>query len=234
MRLNKYLSHCAIGTRRQTVEFIRKKKVTVNGKVIDYPGYIVQPNDEVTYAGKKLFLKVGKAYVLMNKPKDFTIEYDLENEKSVAYILKDKIHNIVVAPLPLNDKDRGLILLTDDEKVHEKMKNPEHRLKQIFQLTLDKDISQEDIIKLESGLNIDGEMHKLEGISYLTDQPQNIIGVECHNPNLNKLRKMFQTLGYFIEILDRTYIAGLTKKDLPRGFFRKLTEKEIIFLRHFF
>lgn len=234
MRLNKYLAHSGLGTRREASEFVKKGRVTVNGQTITNPAHIIEQDDAVTYNGKQLHVKKGKAYILMNKPKNFTVVYDIDNNKSVAKILRPKITNVVTTPLPLNDKDRGLILLTDDSSVTDKLGQPEHKIKQMFELTLDKTITEEDLQKLISGVKVNGQLVAVQGASHVQDKGDNIVGIESHVIDPDFLDELFSELGYQIEVLDRMYIAGLTKKDLPRGFFRKLTEKEIIFLRHFF
>ena len=234
MRLNKYLAHCGIGTRRQSEEFVRKGKVKINGEVIDNPSHIVQPADTVTYNDKPLHLQKGKAYLLMNKPKGFSCTFDLKNNKSVAEILKGKFLNEVTAPLPLGDNDLGLILLTDDDKVLDNIMAEGHKIKQIFEVTLEDEMSAEVLHQPEQGVEHEGTMYKLEGISFLTDQPASVVGIECHQNTTKYIYDLFARVGHTVVKLDRTYIAGLTKKDLPRGFFRSLTEKEIIFARHFY
>lgn len=227
MRLNKYLAHSGVGTRRQSDEIIRKGKVTVNGITIDNPAYILQETDEVHYNGKLLYIQKDKVYLLMNKPKRFICDYDLEHNFSVARLLKNKLSNVVESPMPLTEHERGLILLTDDGTIVKKLKSEGHKIKQIFQVTLDKEISENEISALSSS-------DLIIRASHVRDQPKNIIGVEVHSTDTALIYKEIEKVGKTIEILDRTYIAGLTKKDLPRGFFRHLTKKEVIFLRHFF
>lgn len=234
MRLNKYLAHCGIGTRRQSEEFVRKGKVKINGQVVENPSHMVQPTDTVTYNDKPLHMQRGKAYILMNKPKDFTTAFDLTDHKSVAELLKGKYLNEVTAPLPLRDTDLGLILLTDDDSVLEKIMATDHKIKQIYEVTLTEELSAVDLQQLEKGMEKDGVKYAFEGISFLSDKPANVVGIECHSNTTDYIYDFFAAVGYTVQKLDRTYIAGLTKKDLPRGFFRALTDKEIIFARHFF
>lgn len=234
MRLNKYLAHCGIGTRRQSEEFVRKGKVKINGQVIENPSHMVQPTDTVTYNDKPLHMQRGKAYLLMNKPKDFTTTFDLTNHKSVAELLKGKYLNKVTAPLPLRDTDLGLILLTDDDSVLEKIMATGHKIKQIYEVTLVEELSAKKLEEMNIGIEEDGVKYAFEGISFLRDTPPNIVGIECHSNTTDYIYDLFAKVGHTVQKLDRTYIAGLTKKDLPRGFFRSLTDKEIIFARHFF
>jgi len=234
MRLNKYLAHCGLGTRRQADALILKGKVEVNGEVMKNPAYTVQDTDEVLCSGKKLYIQKGKAYILMNKPKLFDCHYDLENHKSVAKLVKNKYSSEVTTLLPLPLIDRGLILLTDDESVIEKFDAEDHQLKQIFQLTLDKPITKADLTKLTTGIALDdGTTYTAASADYVEEEPEHVIGVTTHSTITDHLRLMLSAIGYEVLIADRTYIGGLTKKNLPRGFFRDLTEKEIVFLRHF-
>ncbi len=234
MRLNKYLAHCGLGTRRQTDVLIAKGRVAINGTTVTQAGQKVSPSDEVRCDGKLIVLETKKTYILMNKPKKFSCEYVLDEPKSIAKLISNKYKNVVSTPLPLRDEDRGLILLTDDEAVLKKLNTPDHTIKQVFQLTLDKRLKKTDIKKLIKGVKLDGgEVTKLHGVDYVKDEDPNVIGVESHTIDQDILHTLFEQLGYKIEILDRTYIAGLTKKDLPRGFFRDLKKKEVIFLKHF-
>jgi len=233
MRLNKYLAHCGLGTRRQADTLILKGKVKVNGEVVKNPALAVAADDVVLYDDKKVYVQKGKAYILMNKPKLFDCEYDVSNNKSIAKLIHKKYANVVVAPLPLRLIDRGLILLTDDESVLEKFAAENHTIKQIYQLTLDQPITTEHLGLLASGVVVDGDTTKLASADYVEDEPKHIIGVTTHHTSADYLHSVLAALGYEVLIADRTYIGGLTKKNLPRGFFRDLTEKEIVFLRHF-
>lgn len=234
MRLNKYLAHCGIGTRRQADGLVRKGKVAINGVIVDNPALFVNPKDKVTYDGKEIHTIKENVYILMNKPKNFSCNYDVENNKSIAKILRPKIDNIVNVPVPLRKEDRGLILLTDDQEVIDKINQPNHNLKQVYELTLNKALEYKHLELLREEVTINNNIYKLQGIDYLANKEKNKIGVTSHHIDLDHLPQMFELFGYKIEILDRMYIAGLTKKDLPRGFFRLLNPKEVIFVKHFF
>lgn len=233
MRLNKYLAHCEVGTRREADVLIKKGKVTVNGEIMLNPAYTVMGSDDIEYNGKSLTVKRDKVYILMNKPKVFSCNYDVDDHKSVAKILRPKIQNVVTVPVPLLNDDRGLILLTDDKDVIKKIQEPGHRIKQMYELTLNKEMDAKDMSGILDGIEINGVIEKIEGIAFVDDKPQNIVGVESHVINTDFLNMLFDKQGYKIEIIDRMYIAGLTKKNLPRGFWRHLSKKETIFLRHF-
>jgi len=234
MRLNKYLAHCGIGTRRQADVHIRKGRVTINNIVVDNPAVKVEEDDIVAYEGKVIVSKKDRVYILMNKPKLFTCNYDPDDNKSIAKILLPKVKNVVSVPISLRKEDRGLILLTDDPEVNTTLQKPGHTIKQVYELSLDKEISEEDMEAIRNGISIEDNLVKVHGIDYLTNEEKNKVGITSHIVDDDHLPQVFECLGYKIEVLDRMYIAGLTKKDLPRGFFRSLTQKEIIFLRHFF
>lgn len=234
MRLNKYIAHCGISSRRQAVEFVKKGEVTVNGEVIKEPFYLVQPTDKVTYKGKLIKPEAHKVYLLMNKPKGYlTTVSDDRGRKTVMELLKGKVEERIFPVGRLDRATTGLLLLTNDGDLAKKLAHPSHKVKKVYHAVLDKPLAKVDLEKIRKGVELEDGVAQVDGVDYVKDAPKNEVGIELHSGKNRIVRRIFEHVGYNVERLDRVYYAGLTKKDLPRGFFRHLTEKEVIMLKHF-
>ncbi len=234
MRLNKYIAHCGISSRRQAVEFVKKGEVTVNGEVVKEPFYLVQPQDKVTYKGKLIKPEANKVYILMNKPKGYlTTVTDDRGRKTVMDLLKGKVEERIFPVGRLDRATTGLLLLTNDGDLAKKLSHPSHKVKKLYHVVLDKPVAKVDLEKIKKGVELEDGVAQVDGVDYVNDAPKNEVGIELHIGKNRIVRRIFEHLGYQVEKLDRMYYAGLTKKDLPRGFFRHLTEKEVIMLKHF-
>ncbi len=227
-RLNKYIAQAGICSRREADELIALGLVEVNGKTITQMGYKVQPGDSVKFDGATL--KAEKpVYVLLNKPKGFIST--TKDEKARKTVM-DLVANASPYRLyPVGRLDRattGLILLTNDGDLTKKLIHPSHEVKKIYQVELDRPLSQEDLQTLkEKGVYLDEGLAKFDEISYIPNEPKNKVGVELHMGWNRVIRRMFKKMGYTVERLDRVQFAGLTKKNLPRGNWRILTEMEV-------
>lgn len=234
MRLNKFIAHCGISSRRQAADFVKNGDVTVNGEVVKEPFYVVQPNDKITFKGKPVKPEANKVYVLMNKPKGFlTTVSDDRGRKTVMELLRGKIEERIFPVGRLDRATTGLLLLTNDGDLTKKLSHPSHKIKKVYHVVLDKLLAKIDLDKIKSGLELEDGLVQVDGVDYVQDAPKNEVGIELHIGKNRIVRRIFEHLGYEVVKLDRVYYAGLTKKDLPRGFFRHLTEKEIIMLKHF-
>lgn len=234
MRLNKFIAHCGISSRRQAADFVKNGDVTVNGAVVKEPFYVVQPNDKITFKGKPVKPEANKVYVLMNKPKGFlTTVTDDRGRKTVMELLKGKIEERIFPVGRLDRATTGLLLLTNDGDLTKKLSHPSHKIKKVYHVVLDKPLAKIDLDKIKNGLELEDGPVQVDGVDYVQDAPKNEVGIELHIGKNRIVRRIFEHLGYEVVKLDRVYYAGLTKKDLPRGFFRHLTEKEIIMLKHF-
>lgn len=234
MRLNKYIAHCGISSRRQAVDFVKNGEVTVNGEVVKEPFYLVQPGDKVTYKGKLIQPEAHKVYILMNKPKGYlTTVSDDRGRKTVMDLLKGKIEERIFPVGRLDRATTGLLLLTNDGDLAKKLSHPSHKVKKVYHVVLDKPLAKVDIEKIKKGVELEDGLALVDGVDFVKDAPKNEVGIELHIGKNRIVRRIFEHLGYDVTRLDRVYYAGLTKKDLPRGFFRQLTEKEIIMLKHF-
>lgn len=234
MRLNKFIAHCGISSRRQAADFVKNGDVMVNGEVVKEPFYVVQPNDKIAFKGKIVRPESKRVYVLMNKPKGFlTTVTDDRGRKTVMELLKGKVEERVFPVGRLDRATTGLLLLTNDGDLAKKLSHPSHKIKKIYYVTLDKPLAKVDLEKIKQGLELEDGKAEVDGLNYVDNAPKNEIGIELHIGKNRIVRRIFEHLGYEVTKLDRVYYAGLTKKDLPRGFFRHLTEKEIIMLKHF-
>ncbi len=233
MRLNKYVSNSGICSRRKADEHIKAGKVKVNGKVILEMGHKVQPNDEVTFEGKKINPE-RKVYVLLNKPKNFiTTTADERGRKTVMDLVRKAAKGARIYPVGRLDRaTTGLLLLTNDGELAQKLAHPSGEVRKIYQVTLDNDLTENDFQKIKKGIKLEEGIAQVDAIAYPIEDEPNIVGVELHIGWNRIVRRIFESLGYEVKRLDRVVYAGLTKKDLPRGKWRYLTEKELIRLKY--
>jgi 23S rRNA pseudouridine2605 synthase len=194
---------------------------------------VVQPDDRIEYLGKVLGVEEQKVYLLMNKPKDVvTTVSDEKGRKTVIDVLRNKVKERVYPVGRLDKNTTGLLLLTNDGELAKKLSHPSYEIKKFYQVVLDKEFKESDMEKLKAGLNLEDGLATVDGVDYMKGK-LNEVGIELHSGKNRIIRRMFEHLGYQVIKLDRLYYAGLTKKDLPRGWFRHLSEKEIIMLKHF-
>lgn len=234
MRLNKYLAHCGIASRRAADTLIMQGNVTINDKIVQEMGYKVQPTDIVKFKGS-LIKPVDKlVYILMNKPRNvLTTTADEKGRKTVMDILAKKVTERVYPVGRLDRNTSGLILLTNDGELTKKLSHPSHKVPKVYHVTLDKNLSLKDLELIRSGVKLeDGEI-KADSLHFMEGLTKRDVAIELHSGKNRIVRRLFEHLGYEVVKLDRTYYAGLTKKNLPRGFFRPLTKEEIRMLKHF-
>ncbi|HKL40321.1 MAG TPA: pseudouridine synthase [Cryomorphaceae bacterium] len=228
IRLNKYISNSGVCNRREADELIASGMVEVNGKTITEMGFKVNPGDEVKYAGERL-TREKPVYVLMNKPKDFvTTMRDYKGSNTVKQLMRGVgTHSI----LPVGKLDRGttgLLMFTNDGDLAKKLTHPKHNVKKLYHVTLDKNVKEEHLIQLVEGVELEDGTMAADVVSYVGDgKDKREVGVEIHGGKKRVLTRLFEGLGYKVIKLDRVVFAGLTKKDLPRGNWRFLTEQEI-------
>ncbi len=234
MRLNRYVAHAGVASRRKADELIKEGKVTVNGKVVTEMGYKVKVKDKVSYEGKQLNIE-RKVYILMNKPKNvITTTSDERGRKTVVSLTENAAPGLRLYPVGRLDRNTtGLIMLTNDGEVAQKLSHPSYEVKKIYMATLDKEMDEEDFVKIKDGITLEDGAIKVDQIAYTDPDDLKIIGVELHSGKNRIVRRIFEHVGYEVIKLDRVYYAGFTKKNLPRGRWRHLTEKEVIMLKHF-
>ena len=230
IRLNKYLSNAGICSRREADVLIQTGVVSVNGNVILELGYKVKPEDIVQYDGETINAET-KRYVLLNKPKGFITTMDDPMGRKPVMTLVRKACKERVYPIGRLDRDTtGLLLFTNDGDMAKKLTHPRYQAKKIYHAEVDKPLPKEELEKLKKGLDLEDGRTRFDEAEYVNGNPREI-GVELHSGKNRIVRRMFEALGYKVVKLDRVQFASLTKKDLPRGYYRHLSEKEIAFLK---
>lgn len=232
MMLNKYIAHSGECSRRDAAELVKQGKVRVNGELVLEPGHRVQPGDLVTLSGKKLTPQKDMVYILLNKPKDFiTTTEDPQERKTVLDLVANAEVDRLFPVGRLDRKTTGLLLMTNDGELAHKLSHPSYSVKKVYQVTLNKNLTTADYQKIAKGVELEDGTATVDAIAYL--EHRNEVGLEIHSGKNRIVRRIFESLGYEVEKLDRVMYAGLTKKNLPRGKWRFLNEKEIVFLKHF-
>ncbi len=231
IRLNKYMANAGLCSRREADEYIQAGKVSVNGTVVTELGTKISRSDVVECDGK-VVTPEKKCYVLLNKPKDcVTTSDDPNGRTTVLDIVKNACQERIYPVGRLDRNTTGVLLLTNDGDLASKLTHPKFVKKKIYQVWTDKDITEEDMQRIADGIELeDGEIHA-DAISYVSETDRNQAGIEIHSGRNRIVRRIFEHLGYRVTKLDRVYFAGLTKKNLPRGRWRYLTQEEVNFLR---
>lgn len=229
-RLNKFISNSGICSRREADVLISTGVVKVNGEVIITMGYKVKPGDKVTVDGRELKSE-KKVYILLNKPKDtITTTDDPSGRATVMDIVKDACRERVYPVGRLDRNTTGLILLTNDGDMAKKLMHPSHKIIKVYEATLDKNITREDMDTISKGVTIEEDFIPIDGIAWPEPDKKNLVGIELHNGKYHVVKRIFELLGYDVIKLDRTMYGPLTKKNLPRGTFRFLNDSEISIL----
>jgi 23S rRNA pseudouridine2605 synthase len=232
--LNKYVAHSGICSRRDAADLIRKGKVSVNGKVITEPGTKVVATDTIKFDGKKLTISRNFVYILLNKPKDYiTTTDDPQGRKTVLDLIRQATPERVYPVGRLDRNTSGVLLLTNDGDLAQKLAHPSHEIKKIYHVTLDKALTKADFDKIINGEVVleDGVAH-VDVLAYADPKDKMQIGIEIHSGRNRIVRRIFENLGYDVRGLDRVTYAGLTKKDVQRGKWRFLSDKEIRVLKY--
>ena len=218
-------------SRREADVIIAKGLVKVNGQVVTEMGMKVSLDDEVTYKGKILNPE-KKVYLLLNKPKGYVTTLDDPHAEKTVMDLVGKACPQRIYPVGRLDKDTtGILLFTNDGELAKKLTHPGYEKKKIYHVFLDKKISEADLRKIADGIELDDGFIAADAISYADSSDRKQVGIEIHSGKNRIVRRIFEHLGYRVEKLDRVLFAGLTKKDLPRGKWRFLNEREIAFLK---
>ena len=227
MRLNKFIAASGICSRREADQLITAGLVKVNGKTITELGTKVNPGDDVRYNGERM-RNEQKVYLLLNKPKDYvTTTDDPKERKIVMTLIKNACQERIYPVGRLDRNTTGVLLFTNDGEMAKKLTHPGHNKKKIYHIFLEKAFAAGDMKKLAEGITLDDGFIQPDAISYVSSEHKREIGLEIHSGRNRIVRRMFESLGYRVMKLDRVYFAGLTKKNLSRGKWRFLTDKEI-------
>lgn len=231
VRLNKYLANAGICSRREADEFIQAGVVSVNGQVVTELGTKVLRTDDIRFHDQKVSME-KKVYVLLNKPKDcVTTSDDPQQRKTVMDLVKNACPERIYPVGRLDRNTTGVLLLTNDGDLASKLTHPKFLKKKIYHVFLDKKVTAHDMQQIATGITLeDGEVHA-DAIEYASATDKSQVGIEIHSGKNRIVRRIFESLGYRVVKLDRVLFAGLTKKNLRRGDWRFLTEKEVDMLR---
>jgi len=234
MRLNKFIAHSGVCSRRKAAELVKEGKIRVNGAVEVNPAVEVVATDKVEYNGKRLRIQHKMVYILMNKPKNVvTTTSDERARTTVMDIVKGKVNERIYPVGRLDRNTTGLLLLTNDGDLAKKLSHPSHKIKKQYHVILDKPVTEAHLEKIRDGHTLEDGLVPVDDIDWIIGSDRSEVGIEIHVGRNRIVRRIFESLGYVVEKLDRVYYAGLTKKDLPRGWFRELKKKEVIMLKHF-
>ncbi len=231
MPLNKYIAHCDVCSRREAALLIKQGRVKVNGELVIEPGHKVTIEDEVTLNDAKLVIQKNLIYILMNKPKGFiTTTDDPKGRRTVMEMVENVIEERIFPVGRLDRNTTGLLLLTNDGELTQKLSHPKYEIKKVYKVSLDKNLSKEDFEKVKAGVILEDGKAEVNQVEYLDTKAE--IGLEIHSGRNRIVRRIFESLGYVVEKLDRVVYAGLTKKNIMRGNWRFLTKQEVINLKH--
>ncbi len=226
IRLNKYIANSGVCSRREADLYISTGQVTVNGKVVDQMGQRVQLEDEVRFDGRRINPE-PMAYVLLNKPKGFATTTSAEKSNTVMDLVANSTRSRIEPIGRLGRNATGLLLFTNDDEVMRKFTNSTKAPARLFHVELNKTLKAEDLRHIKEGLKVSGKEILVEDISYVNDAPKKEVGLKIKNVGNSVIRTIFEHLNYQVVKVDCVTIGGLTKKDLPRGRWRTLTEQEI-------
>jgi 23S rRNA pseudouridine2605 synthase len=233
IRLNRYISNSGICSRRKADELIAAGVVSVNGVVVSELGQKVDPfKDEIRYNGE-LLKREKKVYVILNKPKDYITTTDDPQERKTVMQLVEKASRERIYPVGRLDRNTtGLLLMTNDGDLADKLSHPKNGITKIYHVELSKSLSQGDLNKIQFGLELEDGIIKPDSVSYVTGGSKREVGIQIHSGKNRIVRRIFEHLGYEVVKLDRVVYGNLTKKDLPRGRWRFLEEHELIQIKH--
>jgi 23S rRNA pseudouridine2605 synthase len=234
MPLNKFIAHAGICGRREAAELVKKGLVKVNAETITEPGFKVSSKDEVKVNGKKIFTARNLVYILLNKPKDYiTTTDDPQGRKTVLDLITRATTERVYPVGRLDRNTSGVLLLTNDGELAQKLTHPSNEIKKVYHVTLNKALDKKDYDQILKGVTLEDGPATVDALAYADIKDKTQIGVEIHSGRNRIVRRIFEHLKYDVRQLDRVIFAGLTKKNIERGKWRSLSEKEVRDLKHF-
>lgn len=233
MPLNKYIAHCGVCSRRDAAELVRQGKVKVNGTPVLEPGYKMSDDDSVTVNGKKVFPEKNLVYVLLNKPKDcITTASDTHGRKTVLDLVRSATSERIFPVGRLDRNTTGVLLLTNDGELAQKLSHPSFEVRKTYEVRLDKPLSKADFDKIAGGgVTLDDGPVSVDALAHPDPKDRSVVGIEIHSGRNRIVRRLFEALGYDVRNLDRVVFANLTKKNVDRGKWRFLQEKEVRLLK---
>lgn len=233
MRLNKFVAYCGLGSRRKAADMVKEGLISVNGEIHTNPATEITESDKVTYNNQVLKPQTKKIYILMNKPKNtITTLSDEKGRKTVMEIVDKKVKERIYPVGRLDRETTGLLLLTNDGDLATKLSHPSYNVEKIYHVVLDVPLLPQDYDAIVKGLQLDDGIATVDALHF-KDNKLNELIIKVHIGKNRIVRRIFEHLNYQVTKLDRIYYAGLNKKNLKRGWFRELTEAEIVMLKHF-
>lgn len=228
-QLNKYIARCGVSSRRNADDLIKEGKIIINGEIINKPAYRLKPTDKVIYLNKEL-IPERKVYILLNKPKNcIATRSDERDRKTVIDLIENQIEERLFPIGRLDRATTGLLLLTNDGELSQKLAHPQYQIKKLYKVTLNSHFKSFDFNKLINGLNLDDGFIKPD-YAYYSGPAKDTINIALHSGKNRIIRRMMEHLGYKITKLDRIQYGNLTKKNLPLGKWRHITKQELEFL----
>ena len=239
MRLNKYIAHSGVASRRQAGDLVKAGKVKVNGEVLDNPAYQIKEGDTVEVDGKVVSPSEQFVYILLNKPRNvITTTSDERDRTTVIDLLGDpRLEQFRLFPVGRLDRETtGLLVITNDGDLTTRLTHPRYEVAKVYVATLDRDFEPKDLARMQAGYELEDGPFEVDWACYTDDRTggdRRSVTLQIHNGRNRIVRRAFAHLGYTVEKLDRTHLASLDKKSLPRGFWRFLGEAEVRTLKHF-
>jgi 23S rRNA pseudouridine2605 synthase len=228
MPLNKYIAHCGVCSRRDAANLVTSGRIKINNQIVLEPGYKVKVEDVVKFEGKTLTPQRNLVYILLNKPKDFlTTSDDPQGRKTVMDLIANATAERVYPVGRLDRNTTGVLLITNDGELAQKLTHPKHEIKKIYEVRLDNPLTKADAEKIMAGLQLEDGFIQPDALGFIDNQDKTVIGIEIHSGRNRIVRRIFEHLGYEVRNLDRVMFANLTKKNVERGRYRFLTEKEV-------
>lgn len=234
MPLNKFLAHAGVCARREAVNLIKNGDVKVNKETISEPGHKVNPStDIITYKGKKLFLQKNLVYILVNKPKDtLTTTTDPQGRKTIFDIVGKATEERIFPVGRLDRNTTGVLLLTNDGELAQKLTHPSFGIKKVYEVKLDKALTKKDAEQIIEGIQLEDGSIQADSVGFVDPKDKTLVGIEIHSGRNRIVRRIFEYLGYEVKALDRVVFANLTKKNVERSHWRFLKEKEVRLLKY--
>ncbi len=234
MPLNKFIAHSGVCSRRDAAEMVKLGKVKVNNVVVTDPGHKVISKDEISFNGKRLQLEKNLVYILLNKPKDYiTTTEDPQGRKTVLDLIRRATPERIYPVGRLDRNTSGVLLLTNDGELSQKLTHPSNEVKKVYAVTLNKPLEKKDFDKILAGVTLEDGLASVDVLAYADSKDKTQLGVEIHSGRNRIVRRIFESLGYDVKALDRVVFSGLTKKNVDRGKWRFLNEKEVRELKYF-
>jgi 23S rRNA pseudouridine2605 synthase len=231
--LNKYVAHSGLCSRRDAADLVKQGRVSVNGKPVTEPGTKVLATDTVKVNGKTIVISNNHVYILLNKPKDYiTTTEDPTGRKTVLDLVRRATTERVYPVGRLDRNTSGVLLLTNDGDLAQKLAHPKHEIRKIYHVTLDRALTKGDFEKILAGVQLEDGLATVDALAYAEAKDKAQVGLEIHSGKNRIVRRIFEHLGYDVRGLDRVMYAGLTKKNVQRGKWRLLTDKEIRILKY--